>query len=59
MLAGTDDHFTWLSPIILNLESMGLTHLESEIRVFENARKNYFVKFLKNTILAFVCVLAI
>ena len=33
MLAGTDDHLTWLSPIILNLESMGLTHLESEIRV--------------------------
>ena len=32
MLAGTDDHLTWLSPIILNLESMGLTHLESEIR---------------------------
>ena len=26
---------------------------------FENARKNYFVEFLKNTILAFVCVLAI
>ena len=33
MLAGTDDYLTWLSPIILNLESMGLTHLESEIRV--------------------------
>ena len=33
MLAGTDDHLTWLSPVILNLESMGLTHLESEIRV--------------------------
>ena len=34
MLAGTDDHLTWLSPVILNLENLGLTHLESEIRVF-------------------------
>ena len=33
MLAGTDDHLTWLSPVILNLESTGLTHLESEVRV--------------------------
>ena len=33
MLAGTDDHLTWLSHVILNLESTGLTHLESEIRV--------------------------
>ena len=33
MLAGTDDHLTWLSPVILNLENMGLTHLEYEIRV--------------------------
>ena len=33
MLAGTDDHLTWLSPVILNLESTGLTRLESEIRV--------------------------
>ena len=33
MLAGTDDHLTRLSPVILNLESMGLTHSESEIRV--------------------------
>ena len=33
MLAGTDDYLTWLSPVILNLENMGLTHLESEIRV--------------------------
>ena len=33
MLAGTDDHLTWLSPVILNLESTGSTHLESEIRV--------------------------
>ena len=33
MLAGTDDHLTWLSPVILNLESKGLSHLESEIRV--------------------------
>ena len=33
MLAGTDDHLTRLSPVILNLESTGLTHLESEIRV--------------------------
>ena len=30
MLAGTDDHLTRLSPVILNLESMGLTHLESD-----------------------------
>ena len=29
MLAGTDDHLTWLSPVILNLESTGFTHLES------------------------------
>ena len=28
MLAGTDDHLTWLIPVILNLESTGLTHLE-------------------------------
>ena len=33
MLAGTDDHLTWLSPVILNLESTGLTHLGSEILV--------------------------
>ena len=33
MLAGTDDHLTWLSPVILNLENMGLTRLESEIRM--------------------------
>ena len=33
MLAGTDDHFTQLSSVILNLESTRLTHLESEIRV--------------------------
>ena len=30
MLAGTDDHLTWLSPPILNLEGTGLSHLESE-----------------------------
>ena len=35
MLAGTDDHLTRLIPVILNLESTGLTHLESEIRVVE------------------------
>ena len=33
MLAGTDDHLTWLSPVILNLGSTGLTHLESEMRL--------------------------
>ena len=33
MLAGTDDHLTRLPPVIVNLESTGLTHLESEIRV--------------------------
>ena len=38
MLAGTDDHLTRLSPVILNLENVGLTHLESEIRVHEEAR---------------------
>ena len=35
LLAGTDDHLIWLSPVILNLESTGLTHLESEIRASE------------------------
>ena len=40
MLAGTDDHLTWLSPVILNLENMGLTHLESEIRVQGNELKS-------------------
>ena len=34
ILAGTDDHLTRLSPVILNLESTSLTHLESEIRAF-------------------------
>ena len=49
MLAGTDDHLTWLSPVILNLENMGLTHLESEIRVsvfsssFLELRRSLFV----------------
>ena len=33
MLAGTDDHLTRLSAIILNLESTGLIHLEFETRV--------------------------
>ena len=33
MLAGKDDHLTRLSPVILNLESTDLTHLEYEIRV--------------------------
>ena len=28
-----DDHLTRLSPVILNLESTGFTHLESEIQV--------------------------
>ena len=36
MLAGTDDHLTWPSPVILNLESMGSTHLESKIRVLSD-----------------------
>ena len=39
MLAGTDDHPTGPSPIILNLESMGLTHLESEILVVKKPEK--------------------
>ena len=42
MLAGTDDHLTWLSPVILNLENMGLTHLESEIRVHQIAHKHNY-----------------
>ena len=33
MLACTDDHLTRLSPVILNLERKGLTHLECELRV--------------------------
>ena len=33
MLAGTDDHLTRLSPVILNLESTDFTRLESEIGV--------------------------
>ena len=37
MLAGTDDHLTWLSPVILNLENMGLTHLESiKLRLYHS-----------------------
>ena len=40
MLAGMDDYLTWLSPVILNLESTGLTHLESEIRVGDNDRRS-------------------
>ena len=35
MLAGTHDHLTRLSPVILNLKSTDLTHLESEIRVVD------------------------
>ena len=42
MLAGTDDHLTWLSPVILNLENLGLTHLESEIRVICWTVKTFF-----------------
>ena len=38
MLAGTGDHLTQLSPVILTLESTGLTHLESEIRVILSPR---------------------
>ena len=44
MLAGTDDHLTWLSPVILNLENMGLTHLESEIRVTEENKPTKYSK---------------
>ena len=40
MLAGTDDHLIWLSPVILNLESTGLTHLESEIRMADLGEEN-------------------
>ena len=52
MLAGTDDHLTWLSPVILNLENMGLTHLESEIRVevlvhaFINSKLDFYNSLL-------------
>ena len=50
MLAGTDDHLTWLSPVILNLENMGLTHLESEIRVphVNSVCKSAFYNLLKS-----------
>ena len=37
MFAGTNDHLSRLSPLFLNLESAGLTRLESEIWVAENA----------------------
>ena len=48
MLAGTDDHLTWLSPVILNLENMGLTHLESEIRVSDDTQSHsIIVKYVK------------
>ena len=50
MLAGTDDHLTWLSPVILNLENMGLTHLESEIRVFYITRGVYISYYLLFTV---------
>ena len=43
MLAGTDDHLTRLSPVILNLESTGLTHLESEIRVKKSSSRNFLL----------------
>ena len=63
MLAGTDDHLTWLSLVILNLESTGLTHLESQIRVFyqtppfpENNTSTR--ERLYNTINQFIYVLA-
>ena len=45
MLAGTDDHLTWLTPVILNLESTGLTYLEFETRV-ERATKGGFCSVL-------------
>ena len=44
MLAGTEDPLTWLSPVILNLESTGLTHLESEIRDPFRIRDTLFEK---------------
>ena len=30
--AGTDDHLIWVGPVVLNLEELGLTHLDSVIR---------------------------
>ena len=39
ILAGADDHLTRLSPVILNLESTGLTHLESEIREVSHCKR--------------------
>ena len=44
MFADTDNHLTRLSPVILNIESTGLTHLESEIRVVQewNVIENWF-----------------
>ena len=50
MLAGTDDHLTWLSPVILNLENMGLTHLESEIRVIPTVSTHLGLRHGQNLI---------
>ena len=36
MLADTDDHLTRLSPVILNLESTGFTHLEATLPAINN-----------------------
>ena len=57
MLAGTDDHLTWLSPVILNLENMGLTHLESEIRVskYAHSELNHFNYKSRGNNLIHVC----
>ena len=48
MLAGTDDHLTRLSPVILNLENTGLTHLEPEIRVDKEVG-HVLVSFVQDT----------
>ena len=37
--AGTDDHLIWVGPVVLNLEELGLTHLESVIRVSKDPTK--------------------
>ena len=58
MLAGTDDHRTRLRPVILNLESTGLTHLESEIRVISKISintVNQLLQYKSTVIIVTVC----
>ena len=58
MLEGADDHLTQLLPVILNSESTGLTHLESEIRVTFNAHKQNIQLTIERThIYIYICVM--